>query len=75
MTAGPPEIKPDTRAARAEGIVQIVIMLAIGGAAGAASFTHVHDVAAAHGQGGWLPTAYGRRCLNIDPTVWSDWVL
>ncbi|MEV6927393.1 DUF2637 domain-containing protein [Dactylosporangium sp. NPDC051485] len=29
-------------------------MLAIGGAAGAASFTHVHDVAAAHGQPGWL---------------------
>ncbi|WP_285788059.1 DUF2637 domain-containing protein [Micromonospora sp. NBRC 101691] len=28
-------------------------MLAIGGAAGAASFTHVHNVAAAHGQPGW----------------------
>ena len=35
------------------GFVQIVIMLAIGGAAGAASFTHVHNVAAAHGQPGW----------------------
>lgn len=35
-----------------EGVVQIVIMLAIGGAAGAASFTHVHDVAAEHGQTG-----------------------
>ncbi|WP_332307872.1 DUF2637 domain-containing protein [Salinispora arenicola] len=33
------------------------MMLAIGGAAGAASFTHVHDVAAAHGQPGWLAWA------------------
>ncbi|MFD1364278.1 DUF2637 domain-containing protein [Actinoplanes sichuanensis] len=32
-------------------------MLAIGAAAGAASFTHVHDVAAAHGQPGWLAWA------------------
>jgi hypothetical protein len=32
----------------------VVIMLAIGTAAGAASFTHVHDLAAAHRQGGWL---------------------
>jgi uncharacterized protein DUF2637 len=37
--------------------VQILIMLAIGAAAGAASFTHVHDLAAAHGQGGWLAWA------------------
>nr|WP_232074778.1 DUF2637 domain-containing protein [Phytohabitans suffuscus] len=37
--------------------MQVVIMLAIGGAAGAASFTHVHNVAAAHGQGGWLAWA------------------
>ncbi|MDQ7911156.1 DUF2637 domain-containing protein [Phytohabitans sp. ZYX-F-186] len=37
--------------------MQIVIMLAIGVAAGAASFTHVHNVAAAHGQGGWLAWA------------------
>jgi hypothetical protein len=42
------------RGERVEGIAQTVIMLAIGGAAGAASFTHVHDVAAAHGQPGWL---------------------
>lgn len=42
---------------RAEGTVQIVMMLAIGGAAGAASFTHVHNVAAAHGQPGWLAWA------------------
>jgi peptidoglycan/LPS O-acetylase OafA/YrhL len=32
-------------------------MLAIGGAAGAASFTHVHNVAARHGQPGWLAWA------------------
>ncbi|MBE1487507.1 DUF2637 domain-containing protein [Plantactinospora soyae] len=32
-------------------------MLAIGGAAGAASFSHVRDVAAAHGQPGWLAWA------------------
>ncbi|TYB38340.1 DUF2637 domain-containing protein [Micromonospora sp. AP08] len=32
-------------------------MLAIGSAAGAASFTHVHNVAAAHGQSGWLAWA------------------
>src|SRR4051794_961419 len=40
-----------------EGAIQIVIMLAIGAAAAAASFTHVHDVAAAHGQTGWLAWA------------------
>ena len=40
-----------------EGLTQVAIMLAIGGAAGAASFTHVHDVAAAHGQPGWLAWA------------------
>ncbi|MFV2104869.1 DUF2637 domain-containing protein [Micromonospora sp. LOL_024] len=32
-------------------------MLLIGGAAGAASFRHVHDVAAEHGQPGWLAWA------------------
>jgi hypothetical protein len=32
-------------------------MLAIGAAAGAASFTHVHNVAASHGQPGWLAWA------------------
>src|SRR4051794_15553267 len=40
-----------------EGVLQVVIMLAIGTAAGAGSFTHVHDVAAAHGQAGWLAWA------------------
>jgi hypothetical protein len=42
---------------RAERVTQIVIMLLIGTAAGAGSFTHVHDVAAAHGQAGWLAWA------------------
>jgi hypothetical protein len=45
------------RATRVEGVVQVVIMLAIGAAAAAASFTHVHDVAEAHGQPGWLAWA------------------
>jgi hypothetical protein len=42
------------RGERIEGMIQTAIMLVIGGAAGAASFQHVHDVAAAHGQSGWL---------------------
>ncbi|GAA4701560.1 hypothetical protein Prum_058620 [Phytohabitans rumicis] len=42
---------------RLEGVVQVAIMLVIGTAAGAASFTHVHDVAAGHGQPGWLAWA------------------
>ena len=37
--------------------LQVVIMLAIGAAAGAGSFRHVHDVAATHGQAGWLAWA------------------
>ena len=31
------------RPGRAENIIQVIIVLAIGGMAGAASFTHVHD--------------------------------
>ncbi|TNH27465.1 DUF2637 domain-containing protein [Micromonospora orduensis] len=46
-----------TRRGRWEDRAQVAIMLLIGGAAGAASFTHVHDVAAAHGQPGWLAWA------------------
>uniref|UniRef100_A8LZR0 DUF2637 domain-containing protein n=1 Tax=Salinispora arenicola (strain CNS-205) TaxID=391037 RepID=A8LZR0_SALAI len=42
---------------RLENRIQVLIMLLIGGAAGAASFRHVHDVAAAHGQPGWLAWA------------------
>jgi hypothetical protein len=57
MTTPSTNSDPSTRTSRAEGIVQIIIMLAIGGAAGAASFTHVHNLATAHGQGGWLAWA------------------
>jgi hypothetical protein len=57
MTTPSTTTDPSTRTSRAEGIAQIIIMLAIGGAAGAASFTHVHNVATAHGQGGWLAWA------------------
>ncbi len=46
-----------TRGERAEGVVQVLILLAIGSMAAAASFTHVHNVAAAHGQPGWLAWA------------------
>ncbi|MBU8858053.1 MULTISPECIES: DUF2637 domain-containing protein [unclassified Micromonospora] len=42
---------------RWEDRAQVAIMLLVGGAAGAASFTHVHDVAAGHGQPGWLAWA------------------
>jgi Protein of unknown function (DUF2637) len=44
---------PD-RGEQAEGVVQVAIMLIIGTTAGAASFTHVHDVAYAHGQPDWI---------------------
>lgn len=52
----PPHVVPHvaSRGEKAEGIIQTIIMLTIGVAAGAASFRHVHDVAAAHGQTGWL---------------------
>jgi hypothetical protein len=46
-----------TRSERAEGVVQVVILLTVGGVAAAASLTHVQDVAAAHGQPGWLAWA------------------
>jgi Protein of unknown function (DUF2637) len=46
-----------TAGERAEGIVQVLILLTVGGVAAAASFTHVHNVAAAHGQPGWLAWA------------------
>src|SRR5262245_41227477 len=45
------------RAAVAEGIAQVLILLVVGVMAAAASFTHVHNVAAAHGQSGWLAWA------------------
>lgn len=43
-----------TRAARLESIVQVVILLIMGGTAGAASFTHIHDLTVANGQPGWI---------------------
>lgn len=39
---------------RAESAVRLVILLAIGGMAGAAAFTHVHDLTVAHGQPDWI---------------------
>ncbi len=52
-----PGAEHPARAERVEGVVQVVILLAIGSMAAAASFTHVHNVAAAHGQPGWLAWA------------------
>ena len=46
-----------SRSATVESRFQVLIMLAIGTVAAAGSFTHVHDVAAAHGQPGWLAWA------------------
>ena len=46
-----------SRGERVEQWVQVVILLVVGGTAAAASFRHVHDVAAAHGQPGWLAWA------------------
>ncbi len=45
------------RGARLEAVAQVLILLTIGGTAAAASFTHVHNVAVAHGQPGWLAWA------------------
>lgn len=39
---------------RIESLIQVAIMLAIGAMAGAASFTHVHDVTVTHGQPDWI---------------------
>ncbi|NJP34792.1 DUF2637 domain-containing protein [Micromonospora sp. HSS6-12] len=50
-------VRPGSGRERWEDRIQVAIMLLIGGAAGAASFTHVHDVAAGHGQPGWLAWA------------------
>ncbi|MFG3685477.1 DUF2637 domain-containing protein [Micromonospora sp. NPDC047740] len=61
--ATPEQRSPDlpaggpTRRERLENWIQVLIMLLIGSAAGAASFRHVHDVAAAHGQPGPLAWA------------------
>ncbi|WP_405105794.1 DUF2637 domain-containing protein [Micromonospora sp. NBC_01405] len=39
---------------RTESAVRLVILLAIGTMAGAAAFTHVHDLSVAHGQPNWI---------------------
>jgi peptidoglycan/LPS O-acetylase OafA/YrhL len=39
---------------RAENAARLLILLAIGGMAGAAAFTHVHDLTVAHGQPDWI---------------------
>lgn len=46
-----------TPGGRVESAVQVAILLLVGTVAGAASFTHVHAVAASHGQPGWLAWA------------------
>src|SRR2546421_1198066 len=46
-----------SRGRRAESGLQMLILLTIGAVAAAASFTHVHNVAARHGQPGWLAWA------------------
>ncbi|MDG4791038.1 DUF2637 domain-containing protein [Micromonospora sp. WMMD1102] len=39
---------------RLEAAARLLILLAIGGMAGAAAFTHVHDLTVAHGQPDWI---------------------
>lgn len=39
---------------RAESAIRLLILLAIGAMAGAAAFTHVHDLTVAHGQPDWI---------------------
>jgi hypothetical protein len=43
-----------TRTARLEDHVQVGILLIMGGMAGAASFTHIHDLSVTHGQPSWI---------------------
>ena len=46
-----------SRPERAEGAVQVVLMLAVGGLAGAGAFSRVVELAVAHGQPTWLAVA------------------
>ncbi|GIG89204.1 DUF2637 domain-containing protein [Plantactinospora endophytica] len=39
---------------RLEAAARLLILLSIGGMAGAAAFTHVHDLTVAHGQPNWI---------------------
>lgn len=54
------------RDALADGL-QLVILVGMGGLAGAASFRHVHDLAADHGQAGWFAwaTAVSIEAMSI----------
>src|SRR5215211_398039 len=49
-TSGAPAGRPSPF----ESTVRLVILLLIGGMAGAAAFTHVHDLTVAHGQPEWI---------------------
>jgi hypothetical protein len=51
------ETATSERASSFESAAQVAIMLVIGLAGGAGSFTHIHDVAEAQGQAGWLAWA------------------
>lgn len=42
------------KAARIEAAAQVTIMLAMGGTAAAASFTHIHDLTVRYGQQSWM---------------------
>jgi hypothetical protein len=56
-TGGLPTSASGNRAERVEGLAQVAILLVVGGMAGAASFTHVHDWTMAHspnGTPGWF---------------------
>lgn len=57
MSATTTEDQNPPRAEKIEGRVQLAIMLAIGCAGAAASFSHVHAVAANHGQVEWIAWA------------------
>jgi hypothetical protein len=43
-----------TAVVRIEAVVQAVILLLMGGMAGAASFVHIHDLTVQHGQPSWI---------------------
>jgi hypothetical protein len=62
------------RPERAENTVQIVILLVIGGMAGAASFTHVHDWTMHNvpaGTGGWF--GWANAVISNSPPLRLGW--
>ena len=54
MSETQPVTTTPTRAERVESALQLLILLGMGGMAGAASFTHVHDLTVEHGQPSWF---------------------